>query len=75
MHLMNINIEKNSINFEIDNLIFLFQKKEFNLLIEKASDLLNKFPRNYMFYNLLGLTNVELKKNKEAIDFYETDFS
>ena len=69
--MMNIQTKSNTLNKTVDELISLFQKKEFNILIEKAKESIEEFPKSFELYNLIGLTFAEIKKRKEAIKYYK----
>ena len=56
---MNIQNTNMSLNKIIDELIILFKKKEFSLLIVKAKEKIKEFPESFELYNFLILVSVE----------------
>jgi len=68
---MNIHTTNKSLNKIIDELIILFEKKQFNFLIEKAKEKTKEFPKSFELYNLIGITFAEIKNIKQAFKYYQ----
>jgi len=60
---------------ELDNLINLYTQRQYQETLTQALKLLEKFPRSFTLYNIVGVTNHISGKAKEAVRAYKKAIS
>ena len=53
---------------EIEKIINLINVKKYNEVISKAKVMIKKFPRDYIFYNALGMALMNLGQYDESLE-------
>ena len=59
-------------NEQLQNIIALYKKGEFDYVIRKTKQLVKQFPNDPILYNFIGVCQTKLNQYKPAIETYKT---
>ncbi len=55
----------------LDQLVFFYNKRNFLFVIEQSQILLEKYPKEYLIWNILGAASTQIGYSKKAIDAFK----
>ena len=55
---------------ELKKILNLIEVKKYGMVIAKAKPLINKFPKEYIFYNALGMALINSGRFKESLEVF-----
>ena len=63
--------EQQSFDKIIDNLIVLYNQKDFSEVIKKTKTLINEYPDNEQLFSIMGITLLSLKEYRKALNYFK----
>ena len=67
------NIKSHELQREIDHLIHLYNQDQFITLVYQAKNLLERFPKTFIVWNILGVSLNRINKPNDAIMWSDAD--